>query len=43
MRDFTRVLGIRIVAAHQFDGVLEAADVEEPHVEGKKHRADDQP
>jgi len=32
-----------VVAAHQFDGVFEAAQVDEVHVQSEEHRADDQP
>jgi hypothetical protein len=43
MADFTRIIGIRIVALHQPDGMTEEAELHEPEVKREDRRGDDQP
>ncbi len=42
-RDLTGVLGIEIVSADQLDGVLEAAKLDKPEIQGEDNGRDDQP
>jgi hypothetical protein len=41
--DLTRIIGIRIVAFHQPDGMTEEAELHEPEVKREDRRGDDQP
>ena len=43
VRNFACVLRIGVVASHELDRVLEAANIDEAHVEGEEGRTNDQP